>query len=115
MSELRTTERGRESAPRRSRANAGRSNGDRPLRPAELARRAARDLADLLGREPESIVGLERTDDGWCIDLEVLDTPRIPATSDILAEYAVDVDHRGNLVAYRRVRRYARGRIQDDR
>jgi Gas vesicle synthesis protein GvpO len=115
MSELRTTERGREAAPRRGRSNPGGSDGNRPLPPAELARRAARDLADLLGREPESIVGLERTDVGWCIELEVLDTPRIPATSDILAEYAVDVDRRGNLVAYRRVRRYPRGRIQDDR
>jgi hypothetical protein len=81
--------------------------------PAELARRAARELAGLVGREPESVVSLERTDDGWCVGIEVIDTRRVPDTADILAEYAVDVDRSGRLLGYRRTRRYSRGRPQD--
>lgn len=81
--------------------------------PGELARRAAGELAELIGREPEGIVFLERSDGGWRVGVEVVETRRIPDTADILAEYAVDVDERGRLVGYRRTSRYARGRTQD--
>jgi len=85
------------------------------VRPAELAQRAAAELAELLGRPPESIVSLDRTDDGWCVGVEVLETRRIPDTADVLAEYEVSTDGDGELLGYRRVRRYARGRVGDDR
>jgi hypothetical protein len=77
--------------------------------PAELARSAARELADLVGREPEGVVSLERTDDGWRVGVEVVETRRIPDTADVLAEYSVDLDEQGHLVGYHRARRYARG------
>jgi hypothetical protein len=83
--------------------------------PARLAARAAGELAELLGRPPESIVSLDRTDDGWRVGVEVLETRRIPDTSDVLAEYEVDADERGGLVGYRRIRRYARGRVGEAR
>jgi hypothetical protein len=83
--------------------------------PAEVARRAASDLAELLGRPPESIVSLDRTEDGWRVGVEVLETRRIPDTADVLAEYEVTTDADGELVGYRRVRRYARGRVGEER
>jgi Gas vesicle synthesis protein GvpO len=82
--------------------------------PAALARRASNELAELIGREPEGVVSMERTEDGWRIGVEVLETRRIPDTADILAEYEVDADSRGRLVGYRRTRRYSRGSLQDD-
>jgi hypothetical protein len=82
--------------------------------PLELARRAADDLAELLGRSPESIVSLDRSDDGWRVGVEVVETRRIPDTADVLAQYEVTTDAQGGLVGYRRVRRYARGRVGDD-
>ena len=96
------------------------SNGRRPaedghLSPAALARRASGELAELIGRTPESIVSLDRTDDGWRVGVEVLETRRVPDTADVLAEYEIDIDERGQLLAYRRTRRYARGRVQDTR
>lgn len=99
----------RPSANGRRRADSGRPS------PAQLARRASAELAELLGREPESIVSLERTEDGWCVGVEVLETRRIPDTADVLAEYEIDADEQGALLAYRRTRRYARGRVQDSR
>ena len=84
------------------------------MRPAELAQRAAAELADLLGRAPESIVSLDRTDDGWRVGVEVLETRRIPDTADVLAEYEVTTDRQGQLIGYRRVRRYSRGRVGAD-
>ncbi|MDT4923920.1 MAG: hypothetical protein QOG01_1633 [Pseudonocardiales bacterium] len=98
----------------------GRRTSSRPPRtakpsPAALARRASAELAELLGREPEGVISLERTEDGWRIGVEVVETRRIPDTADILAEYEVDADERGRLVGYRRARRYARGATKDDR
>ena len=89
------------------------SNGHRNRSPAKLARRAADELAELIGREPETIVSLERTEDGWRIGLAVLELARIPDTADVLADYEVETDEDGNLMGYRRTRRYARGRVQD--
>jgi hypothetical protein len=83
--------------------------------PAQLARRACDELADVLGREVESIVSLRRTDDGWSVGAEVLEVSRIPDTADVMAEYEVDADQRGRLVGYQRVRRYPRGSAQDER
>jgi hypothetical protein len=86
-----------------------------PPSPAKLARRACSDLAELIGREVESVVSLQRTDDGWCVGVEVLETSRIPDTADVLAEYEVNADRRGRLVGYQRVRRYTRGSTRDER
>ena len=90
-----------------------RSNGSRPA-PRDAARRASAELAELLGREPEGIVSMERTDDGWRIGVEVIEVHRIPDTADLLAEYEVDARPGGQLTGYRRVRRYARGKADGD-
>lgn len=75
----------------------------------ELARSAARDLLELTGKQPEGITGLERTDDGWTVQVEVVEVSRIPNTTDVLAVYEITTDDRGQLQGYRRLRRYARG------
>jgi hypothetical protein len=94
-------------------------SGSRPTRTAvpsaaQLTRRACAELAELLGRDPEGVVSLERTEDGWRLGVEVVETRRIPDTADVLAEYEVEVDKRGRLMGYRRARRYARGQVRDD-
>ncbi|RNF92620.1 gas vesicle protein GvpO, partial [Streptomyces botrytidirepellens] len=77
------------------------------------ARSAARQLRELIGRDPEGITSVERHEDGWLVGVEVLETHRIPDSTDILAEYRVQVDDEGELVSYRRTRRYYRGRSED--
>ncbi|WP_350277958.1 gas vesicle protein [Kribbella sp. HUAS MG21] len=74
---------------------------------------AARELAQLIGQVPEGIIGVEQQDDGWRVQVEVVESHRIPETTDILAVYEVDVDHDGDVISYRRADRYVRGRIQD--
>ena len=91
-----------------------RQNGGSPS-PATLARQAADELAELLGREPEGIVSLERAEDGWFGGVEVVEVRRIPDTADVRAEYEGEADEDGHLTGYRRGRRYARGKAQDAR
>jgi len=75
----------------------------------EVAAEAARQLLELTGKAAEGVTGLERTDDGWKVHVEVVEVRRIPDTTDVLALYEVETDNRGGLQGYRRVRRYARG------
>ena len=52
---------------------------------------------------------MRRHDDGWCVVVDVLEVPRIPDTTSLLASYEVQIDERGALTEYSRVRRYRRG------
>jgi hypothetical protein len=74
---------------------------------------AAAELSALIGRDAEGIVGVEKNDDTWRVLVEVVESRRIPDTTDILAVYEVDVDADGAVTGYRRQARYVRGRIQE--
>ena len=76
---------------------------------SQVAAHAADQLLELTGRAAEGVTGLERTDDGWKVHVEVVEVRRIPDTTDVLALYEVTVDSDGELEGYRRLRRYTRG------
>lgn len=80
---------------------------------AEAGRYGLRQIVELTGKEPEGVTGVEPSEDGWVVTVEVLEDRRIPSKSDLLSTYETEVDPNGELVSYRRVRRYERGR-QDD-
>lgn len=105
-----------------SRTEANRSNGKRrsggsapraaaPKRPgaARIAHLATQAVEELIGKEIEGVTGLERTDDGWLVEVDVLELRRVPATTDVLATYEVAIGTNGSLQGYRRIRRYVRG------
>jgi hypothetical protein len=87
-------------------------NGRAPKKPGagRIARSAAEQLAELTGRVPESVIGIERGEGLWAVDLEVVESRRIPDSTDVLATYRVQMDEDGELVGYHRARRYIRGR-----
>jgi Gas vesicle synthesis protein GvpO len=85
------------------------------LSPEKVAQKAVEHVVDLTGRDSEGVIGLERTDDGWKVGVEVVESRRIPDTSDILAVYEAELDNRGNLLSYRRTCRYYRGRFDRDK
>lgn len=96
-------------APARKRASAPRAEADRPPNAGRIAAEAARQLVELTGKDAEGVVGLDRSDDGWKVEVEVVEVRRIPNTTDVLAMYEVEVDGKGSLQGYRRVRHYVRG------
>ncbi|MEU9096751.1 gas vesicle protein [Streptomyces sp. NPDC048361] len=78
---------------------------------ASAMRSAAGQLAQLLGRVPDSVTSLKPTEDGWEAQVEVVELERIPDTTSVMASYKVALDPRGALVSYERTRRYSRGMI----
>jgi hypothetical protein len=92
---------------------AGRS-GRKKLKPMQLAQRARRQLSELTGHSIEAISGLEPDEDHWRITLELVELARVPRASDVLGSYEVVVDADGDLLGYRRLRRYVRGAASED-
>ena len=76
----------------------------------QAVKKAVEQFSTLTGRAPESVVGTRWEDDHWAVRLEVVESRRIPDTADLLAEYDVELDGQGELLAYSRKDRYVRGR-----
>jgi hypothetical protein len=82
------------------------SSGATAREAAELARQY---IAEMTEREPVQMTSVSPTEDGWLVEVEIIEDRRIPSSSDILALYEVELDATGELLAYHRIRRYLRG------
>lgn len=92
-----------------------RDTGDNPGDEGEMSASSAGAAAlgqvhELIGKELIGITTVEPVDDGWLVEIEVVEERRVPSSSDMLALYEVELDLDGDLLAYRRTKRYVRGR-----
>ncbi|WP_129305726.1 gas vesicle protein [Streptomyces sp. L2] len=90
--------------------SAERETDEQEPAPIDILRQARAQLAELTGLVPESVTAFERSEDGWSLEVEVLELARVPDTMSLMASYQLDLDARGRLTGYRRVRRYERAR-----
>lgn len=96
-------------------SNGGGGRSARPVSGAEVAQHARRELAEITGLKPQGVTALEQYDDGsWKVIVELLELSRVPETDDIIGSYEVEVDEDGQLLGYRRLRRYARSHVLDE-
>lgn len=85
--------------------------GQWPSRGAQIAERARWKLSKITGSEAENVTALERSGDGtWKITVELLELPSMPETLDLIGSYETQLDQKGRLLGYRRLRRYPRNR-----
>jgi hypothetical protein len=98
-------------AERRSGTNAGADVPEEQLQlsAAEAGREGLRQVTELTGKDPEGVSGVQRSQDGWLVTVDVVEDRRIPSSTDILSTYETEIDGDGELLSYRRVRRYSRG------
>ena len=97
----------------RPRYDEGQPSGASPDEARRVVASAREALAALLGKEPESVSGLDRNGDGWLVTLEVVELQRIPESTDVLASYELELDGDRKLVRYQRGRRYHRSQADD--
>jgi hypothetical protein len=71
-------------------------------------------LQSLVGRPVDAISGIEPTDDGFVVRMEVLEVERVPATTDVLASYELQLDGDGELMSFAKTRRYYRNQQLGD-
>jgi gas vesicle protein GvpO len=90
-------------------------NQDAPSRrnghsPREMAAHAVQEFTALYGHPAHQVTGIRKSDDGgWSVLVDVVELERIPQSTSLLATYRVDVDERGQLVSYERLRRFTYG------
>jgi len=68
----------------------------------------------LTGHDCETVSALQRTREGWNVQLETVELERIPRTTDILASYLIELDEHGDLMRYERVARYYRNQATEE-
>ncbi|MFI6150837.1 gas vesicle protein [Streptomyces sp. NPDC051109] len=78
---------------------------------ATAMRGASEQLSELLRCEPGSVSAVKATEDGWTAEVEIVELEKVPDTMSVMASYHVTLDAEGQLIAYERTRRYARGQI----
>ena len=91
-------------------------DGDREKRPrkrrrlpaVQVVRRGVAQLIEITGRDADTVSGIEPTEDGWVLQVELVELERIPASTSVLATYEAELDDQGDLLEYRRIRRYFR-------
>jgi Gas vesicle synthesis protein GvpO len=86
----------------------------KPIPASAAARLATKNVVEFTGRDLENVVAIERRDGDWYVDVEVVESHRIPDTTDILAIYQVRLDRSGDLLSYNRTRRYSRGQLDKE-
>ena len=80
-----------------------------PVPAHDVAELALRALTQLTGKNPVGATSVMPTDEGWTVEVEVVEDRRIPSSTDMLALYEMVLDMDGELLSYRRTRRYSRG------
>ncbi|WP_416902177.1 gas vesicle protein [Micromonospora echinospora] len=81
-----------------------------PIPAGQAARQALRQLSGLTGRDPSGVTSVQPNGNGWRVGVELVEDHRIPASTDLLGLYEVDLDADGEVLSFRRVRRYQRGK-----
>ena len=79
----------------------------------EVAQRAKEQLAQLTGLTPDTVSSLSRDEEGWHVTVELIELKRIPEATDVLASYETLLDDEGNLLSYKRTKRYLRQEIME--
>jgi Gas vesicle synthesis protein GvpO len=79
------------------------------LTAVEAGRQGLRLIAELTDKETEGVTGVEPTEGGWLVTVEVVEDRRIPSSTDLLSMYQIELGLDGEIISYRRVRRYSRG------
>ncbi len=82
---------------------------EQELTATEAAQAGLARVSELTGKDTVAVTEVSPTDEGWLIGVEVVEQNRIPSSSDMLAIYEIETDLSGELLSYRRTRRYARG------
>lgn len=76
---------------------------------AELLERAKGQLHDATGLKPIAVTGVFRDEQGWHVEVEMLEMSRIPSATDVLGDYEVALAEDGGMVRFKRKRTRLRG------
>lgn len=71
---------------------------------AEVNERAREELSKVTGLELSTTLGSAKVEQGWAVQVEMIEKHSIPDGMDLLAAYEAVMDDFGNLLSFRRIR-----------
>ena len=83
----------------------------RLLSVVQAAQKARQQLQQITGLDVATVSAVEEHESGWRAYVNLVELRRVPTTSDVLATYEAVLDPSGELVTYRRLRRFLRGQV----
>ncbi len=84
------------------------------LTAAEITQEAKTQLSELTGLEAATVSSLNKTEEGWSVEVEMVELKHVPDSQDVLGTYEVNLDQEGNLLGYQRTRRYRRDKVTEE-
>ena len=80
----------------------------------KLIEQAKRQVSQLTGLKAETVSSFARDGDKqWIVCVEALELSRVPSTMDVLGTYEVTLSNDGELLGFRRTRRYHRASTEE--
>jgi len=79
----------------------------------QIAQRVKEQLVEVTHVKADTVSAISKDEQGWHIFVEMVEMKRIPEATDILATYETLADEEGNLINFRRTRRYMRQQLME--
>ena len=80
----------------------------------QIAQIVKEQLAELTCFKPDTVSSVSKNEQGWHVLVEMIEMKRIPEGSDMLATYETLADDQGNLIKFKRTRRYLRQQVLEE-
>ena len=81
---------------------------------AAVAKHAKAELESITGLDADHVSAVLRKPDGWHVTVDLVERRRIPAATDVIASYEAVLGPTGELLSYRRNRRYFRDQTVEE-
>lgn len=73
-----------------------------PSNMGKIADSALNTIAGMTKHKPSGVVGINKSDSGWVVEVELIEKESIPSSMDVLGLYEVSVDEKGELLEFKR-------------
>ena len=77
----------------------------------ELQKKVFPEIKELLKKEPETISSIEKTNEGWTVQCEVLEKKSVPETFDLLKIFEFRLDNNCKIKGFSQLKKIRRGDI----
>ncbi len=82
------------------------------MRSIDIIRLAREQLSEITSLPLDTVSRCTKDDEGWVVEIELIEMRRIPNSCDLLGTYQLRLDAEGNLVSYQRTNRYQRSSVE---
>jgi hypothetical protein len=80
------------------------------MRTLDIVVKAREALELITGHKPENVIRCEKAAEGWTVQVEIMELKGRLADNDMMANYLIAMDEKGEVASFERLSQYPRGR-----